>query len=90
MQMHYGGDDRFRLDERFAEDNGDDDKDSEDEGEKSQKKARRVQREEEGVKDLNAEEEKERNLSVLESILGKSMKHNKSKKELKKELIATS
>ncbi|XP_066919379.1 nucleolar protein 8-like [Clytia hemisphaerica] len=90
MQMHYGGDDRFRMDERFAEDDNGGDTDSEDEGEKSENKKRSIEREDEETKNLNAEEEKERNMSVLESILGKSLKHNKSKKELKKELIATS
>ena len=90
MQLHYA-DDRFKLDERFAADN-ENNKDSEinsddNDGGTTSKGVT----EETNALEMGGEDERARNLSLLGSVLGKDLTTKpKSKKELRKEQMATS
>ena len=86
MQLHYA-DDRFKLDERFAADD-DNSKDGEIDNDVTSSKG---VVEETSALEMGGEDERARNLSLLGSILGKDLTAKpKTKKELRKEQMATS
>jgi len=85
MQRHFGGDERFRMDERFA-DNDDDDDD--DDGSAYSIEKDKITKDNEDNTVMNGNEEKERNLSVLESILGKNL--TKTRKHQKSDAVSSS
>ncbi|XP_071350360.1 nucleolar protein 8 [Trachinotus anak] len=66
LQSRFGTDERFRMDSRFLEEDGDKDEESE--------RKRSVTEEEEAL-----EEEKKKNLSILQSVLGSSQQISSSK-----------
>ena len=85
MQRHFGGDERFRMDERFADTNDDDDGDGDDD---KIEVGVAVEGEVDNTKKMSSNEERERNLSVLESILGKNL--TKTRKQHKSDTVSSS
>lgn len=77
MQMKFG-DDRFRLDERFAEDTDDseDDRDVEKKDDNSKTSADTLLQD-------DLEQEKQTNMAILESILGRSVNTRKKNSQKK-------
>jgi len=86
MQRHFGGDERFRMDERFA-DNDDDDDDDDDESAHYIEEDK-ITKDDKDNTVMNGNEERERNLSVLESILGKNL--TKTRKHQKSDAVSSS
>ena len=85
MQLHYA-DDRFKLDERFADNDNDSDINSDGDVEGTKRAAEPT-----NTQEMGGEDERARNLSLLGSILGKDLTaKTKSKKEMRREQIATS
>lgn len=84
MQLHFGGDERFRLDKRFADGDGHENHDdevlsSDDVDGDRDEECNQLSVNDDGEENLK--EEKERNLALLENVLGKVIKSNKKNKK---------
>lgn len=77
LQDRFQGDSRFKMDSRFLED--------EDDGESGDGKANQVVKTEESIDDIETNENDERQwqLNILESVIGKKV-HTKSNKDNQK------